>query len=87
MQSTPHQLKTLYHWLCSMLLGFMIVSMSACNAQTPDSAVSATQTPAKVPMGTSLQLTLTGYNYTNRYIDSFEVDGVGGGNMLTDPIE
>lgn len=26
-------------------------------------------------------LTIYGYNYTNRYIDSFEVDGQGGGNL------
>ena len=26
-------------------------------------------------------LTILGYNYTNRYIDQFSVDGAGGGNM------
>lgn len=27
-------------------------------------------------------LSITGYNYTNRYIDGFSVDGQGGGNVL-----
>ena len=82
MQSTPHQLKTLYHWLCTMLLGFMIVSMSACNAQTPDANAPQNKVAPKPPVGTSIGLTLTGYNYTNRYINTFEVNGQGGGNLF-----
>ena len=31
--------------------------------------------------GTLVPLTLIGYNYTNRYIDQFSVDGEGGGNL------
>ena len=36
----------------------------------------------KAPMGTRIELTLEGYNYTNRYIDEFSVDGNGGGNLF-----
>lgn len=82
MQSTPHQLKTWYHWLCTMLLGFMIVSMSACNAQTQDANAPQNKVVPKPPVGTNIGLTLTGYNYTNRYIDTFEVNGQGGGNLF-----
>lgn len=32
-------------------------------------------------MGARIELALTGYNYTDRYIDQFEVDGQGGGNI------
>ena len=32
-------------------------------------------------MGTRIELALVGYNYTNRYIDQFDVDGQGGGNI------
>jgi hypothetical protein len=30
----------------------------------------------------SVSLTLHGYNYTNRYIDSYEINGQGGGNLF-----
>lgn len=53
--------------------------LSACNAQA-DSAKS--ERPAtKIPFGKEISLTIYGYNYTNRYIDSFSVDGAGGGNL------
>ena len=35
---------------------------------------------AETPVGAA-SLALTGYNYTNRYIDSFSVNGQGGGNI------
>jgi hypothetical protein len=34
-----------------------------------------------LPPGTRFSLALVGYNYTPRYIDSFSVDGQGGGNL------
>jgi hypothetical protein len=34
-----------------------------------------------VAIGSEVGLTLTGYNYTNRYIDEFRVNSVGGGNL------
>ena len=30
----------------------------------------------------SVSLTLHGYNYTNRYIDSYSINGQGGGNLF-----
>ena len=35
-----------------------------------------------LPRGTRVSLTLTGYNYTERYIDQFSVNGNGGGNLF-----
>lgn len=34
------------------------------------------------PSGSSVSLTLTGYNYTDRYINDFSVNGNGGGNLF-----
>jgi hypothetical protein len=34
-----------------------------------------------LPPGTRFSLSLVGYNYTSRYIDSFSVNGQGGGNL------
>jgi hypothetical protein len=43
---------------------------------------SAERSEGKTPDGTLLHLTLTGYNYSNRYIDQFSVNGNGGGNLF-----
>ncbi len=67
----------------TFFVGLLLVvsGLSACGARTPTS--DATQNARKkLPMGTTIGLTLVGYNYTNRYIDEFSVDGVGGGNLF-----
>ncbi len=66
-----------------LLLSLMLIVLffSACKAQTSD-ANAADQPRKKAPIGTAVGLTLVGYNYTNRYIDEFSVDGVGGGNLF-----
>ena len=66
-----------------LLLALMlsVLAFSACKAQT--SGEGGTGEPrAKAPMGTRVGLTLVGYNYTNRYIDEFSVNGNGGGNLF-----
>jgi hypothetical protein len=37
--------------------------------------------PRVLPPGTRFSLALLGYNYTSRYIDTFSVNGQGGGNL------
>lgn len=44
-------------------------------------ATTASKETSPVRDGTLLNLTLSGYNYTSRYIDGFSVDGHGGGNL------
>lgn len=72
--------------LTSISLAVVMMTSAACHGQSPkpattDAPPTADAAPAKVPMGTRINLTLTGYNYTNRYIDQFDVDGQGGGNI------
>ncbi|MFC0131972.1 hypothetical protein CR105_16245 [Massilia eurypsychrophila] len=44
-------------------------------------ASTALEAKRTVPAGTRLSLALVGYNYTSRYIDTFSVNGQGGGNL------
>ena len=61
-----------------LILAFALlaVSLTACGREpTPPAR-------AEVPVATTaVSLTLHGYNYTDYYIDSFEVNGQGGGNL------
>lgn len=59
----------------------IVLFFSACKARTSE-ANGIDQPRKKAPIGTVIGLTLYGYNYTNRYIDEFSVDGVGGGNLF-----
>jgi hypothetical protein len=52
---------------------FMLVWLCGCNAAQPDAA--------KRKDSKHHALTIYGYNYTNRYIDQFYVDGQGGMNL------
>ena len=49
------------------------------NENSPTSAAVSNPIP---PLGTRVSLTITGYNYTDRYIDQFTVNGNGGGNLF-----
>jgi hypothetical protein len=73
--------------LSFILLSLMVLTLQACHAQSSkpdiaDTPTAAEQPRAKPPIGTRMPLTLVGYNYTNRYIDEFDVDGEGGGNLF-----
>ncbi len=57
----------------------MVTVISGCSATTSAGSKHLAGTRPAEPV--SLQLPIKGYNYTNRYIDHFEVDGVGGGNI------
>jgi hypothetical protein len=73
--------------LSPILMSFLVLGLPACHAQPPQSdttgpSVAVDRPRIKAPMGTRIELTLVGYNYTNRYIDQFDVDGQGGGNLF-----
>jgi hypothetical protein len=56
--------------------------LSACsNAANSDTDSDRASTASAVAPSKELSLGIEGYNYTNRYIDSFSVDGAGGGNI------
>lgn len=60
--------------LAAMLLG--------CGPQTTQSAApEPVPKAAKAPSGKSHTLTIYGYNYSNRRISGFEVEGQGGGDL------
>jgi hypothetical protein len=61
-----------------MLLGALFMVLGACQAQGVKSDAKA-KTPA---VGQTVMLTLHGYNYTDHYIDSYSVNGAGGGNLF-----
>lgn len=58
----------------------LMLNLAACRAQSSSDLGVEKIEPIK-PRGTEVNLTLTGYNYTNRSIDDFSVDGQGGGNI------
>ena len=56
----------------------LVVAITGCAAS---SAVKSAPVSLAKRSNVSLPLAIHGYNYTNRYIGSFEVDSVGGGNV------
>jgi len=65
------------HGFKPLLLAWLATAAAGCDAGAPSEASQRTAPPAK-PVG----LTIAGYNYTNRYIDQFFVNGQGGGNLF-----
>lgn len=59
-----------------LVLG-MLMLLCACSR----AEVTASDAQVSSPPEGRVSLTLVGYNYTNRYIDTFSVDGQGGGNL------
>lgn len=73
-----HVVRNLSRWLAGLASAALGLGISACAA--PTSAVeTAPQTQTKEQ---SKGLLIQGYNYTNHYIDSFSVNGAGGGNIF-----
>jgi hypothetical protein len=57
----------------------ILLSLGACSE---NGATIGKSKRARVPTnGAKVELTLTGYNYTTRYIDHFSVNSNGGGNL------
>ena len=73
----------LKNWLSAVtwhVLGIaLIFAISGCDQSTAAPASSGTSIPKYRPK--IFSLSLTGYNYTKRYIDTFSVDGQVGGNI------
>lgn len=64
--------------MASMVLSMMMaMAVTGCDARE---ASPTTPTSEFVP-SKPIELTLSGYNYTNRYIDQFSLNGIGGGNL------
>lgn len=64
-------------FLCAALLSLPLL-LTACRQHDLNATAPAPVTPADVA---PLDLAIVGYNYTDREIDHFTVDGVGGGNV------
>ena len=62
-----------------IFLALITATLSSCNASSTRSEHAS---QVEIRSSEPVSLTLTGYNYTNRYIDNFSVDGVGGGNLF-----
>ena len=80
--ASPHRLRTLSRGARGgVLLG--VLTLGAGCEKKPESTPSAprVQTPAPLRREPFL-LELNGFNYTDLYIDSFEVNGQGGGNLF-----
>jgi hypothetical protein len=63
--------------------GNVILSLVLLLLLIPDDvmASSTAKRSSAVPDGERVNLTITGFNYTSRYIDEFSVNGQGGGNL------
>ena len=57
----------------------MILPLAACNAQSDTNQPAPETKPAD---GSRVGLTMVAYNYTDRYIDTYSVNGNGGGNVF-----
>lgn len=62
-------------WMAFLLSAWMLVGLQAC-AQVP-----GLNARSERSSGESVALLIQGYNYTDDYIDSFTVNGQGGGNL------
>lgn len=57
-----------------LMLGCVFFWMVGCQETSPGPNI-------EPKMGTEVSLTITGYNYTNKYIDEFYVESSSGGNL------
>jgi hypothetical protein len=58
-----------------------IACLAACALALPACSQQGASQAARPAPGEPIGLTINGYNYTDRYIDSFTVNGQGGGNL------
>lgn len=63
-------------WMAFLISAWMLVGLQAC-AQVP-----GLNARSERSSGESVALLIQGYNYTDDYIDSFTVNGQGGGNLF-----
>jgi Protein of unknown function (DUF3304) len=65
-----------------LVLGAMVVLSGCVQAQQASGGSALSSATASAPTAESVSLLLQGYNYTDHYIDSFSVNGQGGGNIF-----
>lgn len=58
----------------------LLIMLGGCD-KTVSSTDSGLHTIDEPPPPRAVSLSIVGYNYTDRYIDSFSIDGQGGGNL------
>jgi len=63
---------------CALTGMVLVMAMTGCAASGSVDGTSKSRVKSR---SASLPLAIHGYNYTNRYIGSFSVDSVGGGNV------
>jgi hypothetical protein len=73
--TTPHRFPSRRLSLAYLLALSLVFWISTASTST------RADTVAPIQSGTRMNLTLKGYNYTSRYIDTFSVNGQGGGNL------
>ena len=65
-----------------MSLMGLLLHATACHAKTPQKPkLNVVAAEAALPRGTTVDLTIMGFNYTDKDINEFFVDGTGGGNL------
>lgn len=67
-------------WKVVLLLILMLPSFVACKDQS--AATEKNETTSLPNKGAYVGLTLSGFNYTDHYIDQFSADGQAGGNLF-----
>lgn len=74
-------MKLLQNLKCISVI-LLLLQAAGCQPTVPKKVGSAAAAaePA-IPKGTSVELTIMGFNYTNKDINEFYVDGDGGGNL------
>ena len=63
----------------ALLVLLVLPTLAACKDQIAMEGKGTVNEPPR--KGAHVGLSLTGFNYTNRYIDQFSADGQGGGNL------
>lgn len=67
-------------WIAILLVMLVLPSLGACKDQTV--AAGKNEAASAPKKGAQIGLALTGFNYTDRYIDQFSADGQEGGNLF-----
>jgi len=82
MMSEARELPSSRYVHYGMWLGSLLLAVSCKPAKTETAPVERPAAVAQAPVVTEpLLLEINGYNYTDLYVDSFEVDGQGGGDL------
>lgn len=69
-------------WMRIVLALLLIAGLAACKARNQAGAQGAADSKYPEPAQRYVSLTMEGYNYTDRYIDQYSVNGEGGGNLF-----